>query len=100
MEYLKSADLAFFKSEPTLLDVFINDLEKEIPDAIKTNEILARITALETKILKLNSLLTLGNIPKKERLEGIKETLVAMSNLNLQINKKFEFEANNISRPN
>jgi hypothetical protein len=33
-------------------------------------------------------------VDKGTRLSAIKELLVAMSNLNLQINKKFELEAN------
>lgn len=97
--YLKTADLSFFKSEITLITTFINDFRTEIPKALSTNEINSRITALETKILKLNSLLLLDNIAKNEQLEGLKEVFVAFSNLNLQINKKLEFEANNISKP-
>ena len=50
-------------------------------------------------MLKLNSLLLLDNISKNEQLQGLKEVFVAFSNLNLQINKKLEFEANNISKP-
>ncbi len=96
---LKTAELSFFKSEITLITTFINDLKTETPIAVNTKEINARITALETKILKLNSLLLLDNIPKSEQIEGLKEVFVAFSNLNLQINKKFEFEANNILKP-
>ncbi len=97
--YLKTADLSFFKSDITLITTFINDFKTEIPKAVNTNEINARITALETKMLKLNSLLLLDNITKNEQLEGLKEVFVSFSNLNLQINKKLEFEANNISKP-
>jgi len=99
IEYLKTADLSFFKSDITLITTFINDFRTEIPKAVSTNEINSRITALETKMLKLNSLLLLDNISKNEQLEGLKEVFVGFSNLNLQINKKLEFEANNISRP-
>ena len=99
IEYLKTADLSFFKSDLTLISTFIIDFRTEIPKAVSTNEINSRITALETKMLKLNSLLLLDNIPKNEQLKGLKEVFVAFSNLNLQINKKLEFEANNISKP-
>jgi len=97
--YLKAADLSFFKSDISLITTFINDFRTEIPKAMSTNQINSRITVLETKMLKLNSLLLLDNISKKEQLQGIKEVFVAFSNLNLQINKKLEFEANNISKP-
>lgn len=99
IEYLKKADLSFFKNDITLMTAFINDFKAEIPNALKTNEINSRITALETKMLKLNSLLSLDNIPKNEQIEGVKEVFIAFSNLNLQINKKLEFEANNILKP-
>lgn len=100
IEYLKSADLSFLKSDISLIMAFINDFQAEIPNAANTNEINSRITALETKMLKLNSLLVLDNISKNQQLEGLKEVFVAFSNLNLQINKKLEFEANNILKPN
>lgn len=99
IEYLKTADLSFFKSDLTLISTFINDFRTEIPKAVSTNEINSRITVLETKMLKLNSLLLLDNMSKNEQLKGLKEVFVAFSNLNLQINKKLEFEANNIAKP-
>lgn len=99
IEYLKKADISFFKSDITLITTFLNDFRAELPKTLNTNEIKARITALETKILKLNSLLLLDNISKNEQIEGLKEVFVAFSNLNLQINKKLEFEAYNILKP-
>ena len=99
MEYLKKADLSFLKSDISLITTFINDFSAEIPKAINTNEINSRITALQTKLLKLNSLLLLDNISKGDQLDGLREVFIAFSNLNLQINKKLEFEKNNISKP-
>ena len=46
----------------TIIVTFINDFKTEIPKALSTNEINSRISALETKMLKLNSLLSLDNI--------------------------------------
>lgn len=100
IEYLRAADVSFFKTDITLIETFLNDLKAEVPKSLNTNEINSRITALETKILKLNSFLLLDNISKSDQIEGLKEVLVAFSNLNLQINKKLEFEANNITKPN
>ncbi|OUR98162.1 hypothetical protein A9Q86_13975 [Flavobacteriales bacterium 33_180_T64] len=93
---LKKVDFTFFKDDPTVIKVFLTDFELEMPESLQTNEILARITALETKALKLNSLLTINNMSKEEQIHGVKEFLITVSNLNLQINKKFEFEKNNI----
>ncbi|NRA94403.1 MAG: hypothetical protein HRU26_17335 [Psychroserpens sp.] len=99
IDLLKKADVSFYKSEITLITTFLNEFRTEIPQSLSTNEIMARMTVLETKVLKLHSLLVLDNISKEEQIEGIREVLIAYSNLNLQINKKLEFEANNILKP-
>ncbi|WP_299337795.1 hypothetical protein [uncultured Psychroserpens sp.] len=96
IEALKKADLNFFSTERLLLKTFFLEFRTEMPVNLQTNEILARITALDTKAQKLNSLLRLNNIEKQNKIVAIKELLVAVSNLNLQINKKFEFEKNNV----
>ncbi len=100
IELLKQADFSFYQTEITLITTFFNDLRAEIPKPLATKEINARLTVLDTKMQKLNSLLLLNNISKSNKLEGIQELLVAFSNLNLQINKKLEFEANDIFKPN
>lgn len=99
-ENLKKNDLTFFTNETTLIRTFLNDLRTEIPRSIQSNEIYARLTVVETTMLKLNSLLNLDNIEKEDKLKAIKDYLVAVSNLNLLINNKFEFESNNIEKPN
>ncbi|WP_298900898.1 hypothetical protein [uncultured Psychroserpens sp.] len=99
IELLKKADLSFFNGDLLLLKTFLTELRTEMPESLKTNEINARITALDTKAQKLNSLLSIPNISKEDRLQGIKELLITVSNLNLQINKKFEFEKNNVFKP-
>ncbi len=96
---LKKGSLDFFSQDRLLLTTFLAELQTEMPEELKTNEIMARLTALNTKAQKLHSLLTLDNIDKSERLQAIKEYLVTVSNLNLQMNKKFEFDKNNIVKP-
>ncbi|RKE98969.1 hypothetical protein [Ichthyenterobacterium magnum] len=100
IDFLKQGDLSFVKSEITLVDVFFAELKTQIPKSINTNAIASRLTVLETKFYKANDLLLIDNISKKEKLKGIKELLIAVSNLNLQIDKKFELETNNVKRPN
>lgn len=97
--FLQKGDQNFFKGETELLKTFTKELRGEMPLVIKTKEISARMTALDTKIQKLNSLLRLNTSTKTEKLKGIEEVLIAFSNLKLQINKKFEFDKNNILRP-
>lgn len=99
VESLKKGDLSFFKSERLLLNTFFLEFRNEMPENLQTNEIIARFTALDTKAQKLNSFLTLNNIEKQDQIVAIKEFLITASNLNLQINKKFEFEKNNILKP-
>jgi hypothetical protein len=98
IDYIHKADFSFFMGEKKVLKAFINDFKTEIPEAIKTAPIESRVVVLETKLLKLNSILKLDNVDKATKLSNVKELLIAMSNLNLQINKKFELEANLVGK--
>lgn len=98
IDYIHKADFSFFMGEKKVLKAFINDFKTEMPESIKTAPIESRIVVLETKLLKFNSLLKLDNVDKVARLRTVKELLIAMSNLNLQINKKFELEANLVGK--
>ncbi|MGM5469257.1 hypothetical protein ACS386_03185 [Flavobacteriaceae bacterium LMO-SS05] len=98
IDYIYKADFSFFSSEKKVMITFINDFKREMPETIKTTPIVSRISVLETMLLKLNSTLKLDNVDKATRLGTIKELLIAMSNLNLQINKKFELEANLVDK--
>ena len=99
ISYLKTADVTFFASEKDTLKAFIDSLRVNIPENLNTNPINARITALETRLLKLNEDLNLGNYPSEEKLKSIKELLIANSNLIFFINKKLEFDKNDVGRP-
>ncbi len=99
IDFLKRADLSFFEKERELMITFTSEFRSEMPVPLKTKEISARITALDTKLRKLNSLMHLSTSTKEEKLNGIEELLIAFRNLKLQINKKFEFEKNNVLRP-
>ena len=96
--YIRNADFSFFEAEQSVLKTFIVEFNEEMPASIKTAPILSRITAMETMMLKLNSLLRLDNIDKATRLNAVRDFLTTMSNLNLQINKKFELEANLVKK--
>lgn len=100
IDYIHKADFSFFMGEKKVLKAFINDFKTEMPESIKTAPIESRIVVLETKLLKFNSILKLDNVDKATRLSTVKELLIAMSNLNLQINKKFELEANIVDKNN
>ena len=96
---VKQADLSFFKNNTELLIAFIQDLKSTLPKSINSTSILARMTALETKMYKLESAVNLSYVHKDDLISAIKEFLISYSNLNFQINKKFEREAQNIQKP-
>ena len=77
----------------------MDDLKTTIPEAANTPAILARLKIVETSGYKLEDQLMLTQPKPKEVLAAIKEFLVSFSNLNLQINKKFEKESQNIQKP-
>ena len=99
IDYLKRADLSFFSGKNEILTTFLKDLRADMPQRVATPAIKERLIALETKLLKLHSTLKLSNAKKSEKLNNIKELLVATSNLHLQINKKFELESQVIEDP-
>ncbi|OBQ57148.1 hypothetical protein VQ01_01335 [Tamlana sp. s12] len=99
IEKVKASDLHFFKdNEKTIKDAF-KELKATIPGTIKSPSIEARILVVETKFYKLESLFNLGTTSEKELEASVEEVLVAFSNLNLQMNKKAEFDAINIVKP-
>ncbi|MEN3323576.1 hypothetical protein VP395_07545 [Mariniflexile soesokkakense] len=96
---IKKADLSFFHNNTKEIKELINNLKQTIPSNVNSPSILARISALETKILKLESLSNLSTTTKDELLTNIKEFLIAFSNLNLQMNKKTENDNIIIEKP-
>lgn len=96
---IKKGDLSFFNDNDETIKTLLKGLKRNIPKEINTSPILARITALETKLYKLKSLSNLSTTSKKELIATIKDFLVAFSNLNLQINKKIEFDTRKIEKP-
>ena len=96
---VKKGDLSFFNNNNKTIEDLLKNLKQAIPLEVNTESILARITALETKIYKLESLYKLSTTKKPELLELTKEFLVAFSNLNLQMNKKLEGDSIIIEKP-
>lgn len=96
---LKKADLIFFKDNDKEIQELLTNLKQAIPYEVNSASVMARITALETKLLKLESLSNLDTTSKTELLTTIKEFLVAFSNFNLQMNKKIENDNIIIEKP-
>ena len=96
---INKADLTFFKNNGKEIRELLATLKQTIPLEVNSAAIMARITALETKLLKLESLSNLDTTSKTELLSAIKEFLIAFSNLNLQMNKKIENDNIIIEKP-
>ncbi|MFB9053154.1 hypothetical protein ACFFVB_08690 [Formosa undariae] len=96
---LKAGDVSYFQGTSKAIETLSKEVLEGIPEVVNTPSIQARFLSLETKMLKLQSVLSLRNIPKPEQLQNVKETLIAYSNLNLQINKKYEKDSQNIEKP-
>lgn len=90
INYLRKADISFFNGDKELLQKFVQEFRLGIPKDLKTNPIISRVAIIETAILRFSDNLTLDNIPDQDKLNSVKEVLVAFSNLNYQINKKLE----------
>ncbi|MBJ7882098.1 hypothetical protein [Gelidibacter salicanalis] len=99
IELLKSGNLSFFRVEKDIMKEFIVELKIQQPPVVITPAIKSRMTVLETNLLRLQDLSNLDNIKKGDLLEAIKELLIADANLKLQMNKKFEKEAQQIQLP-
>jgi hypothetical protein len=96
---VKNGDLSFFNDNNKEIKELLKNLKQNIPIEVNTASILARITAFETKLYKLESLSNLATTTKPELIAVIKEFFVAFSNLNLQMNKKLEADTIIVEKP-
>ncbi|MDX1272147.1 MAG: hypothetical protein R3340_09965 [Bizionia paragorgiae] len=96
---VKIADLSFFTSDEEIFMSTVKELGTTIPIKINSDPIQARVLALTTKMYKLEETINLKTSDKKEKLSSIKDVLQAFSYLTLQVNKKYEKEAQNIIKP-
>jgi cysteinyl-tRNA synthetase len=99
VQNVKKGDLSYFNDNKKAIKTFLEEFMKTVPDTVNTPSVTARITALETKLYKLESLSNLETTTKQELGETIKEFLQAYSNLNFQMNKKLEKDSNQVEKP-
>ncbi|WAC01186.1 hypothetical protein N7U66_13725 [Lacinutrix neustonica] len=99
MGKLRTANFDFFKTDDEEFNTLLKDLKLTIPVSIDSDPVQARVLVLRTKLLKLREAIDLKTIEKKDRLIAVKELFQAFSYVTLQINKKFEKEAQNIIKP-
>ncbi|PQV48468.1 hypothetical protein CLV33_105328 [Jejuia pallidilutea] len=99
IENIKKADFSFFDEDEQSVFVLIKELRNTIPDTLKTQSVLSRITIVENMLYKLDETYKLRTTTTPELAASTKELLVAYSNLNFQLNKKLEKDSQNIVRP-
>lgn len=99
IEISKQGDFTFFKSDDEVFNTTLNDVETTTPLAIDSEAIKARVLILRTKLLKFRELINLNTANKNDKLIALKELFQSFSYVTLQINKKFEKEAQNIIKP-
>ncbi len=100
IESIKNADISYFEGDQKIMTALIQDLRSTIPEKMNNQSITARISALETKFHKLKSAVRISKTSKTELISTIREFFISFSNLNLQMNKKLEKEAQDISKTN
>ena len=93
---LKNADLSYFKSDKEVVETLIEEFATTVPEVIDNDAINARILIVQTMYYKLNSTINLSTSTNSELKKSITDLLEAYSNLNFQINKKFEKDSQKI----
>ena len=96
---LKNAEFSYFKSDKEVVETLIREFGETIPENIDTDAVNARILVVQNMYYKLNSTINLSTSTKDEFEKDITDLLEAFSNLNFQINKKFERDSQNIVKP-
>ncbi|HZW63654.1 MAG TPA: hypothetical protein VFF15_08445 [Flavobacteriaceae bacterium] len=94
----RQADFSFLNDNHEVLTAFLKSLQETLPEKINTPAVAARLKVLENAFLKLEDQLMRANAKENELLTAVKEVLNAYANVKLQINKKFEKEAQQITK--
>jgi hypothetical protein len=92
IEFLNQGDVSFFISEAKTINGTLDTLKLKQPKCFSNNAIDSRLMALDVQVNILNQNFILDNISDEVKIQSIKEVIGAVSNLNYQMNKKFEFD--------
>ena len=99
MDELKNGDLSQFKTDFKIVETLINEFTNTVPLNINEEAIQARVLIVKTMYFRLNNILNMPTSTKEEINKSITDLLESFSNLTYQINKKFERDSQNISKP-
>lgn len=99
IEEFKQGDMSHFDSDFETVETFMKEFTNTIPLMINNESIQARILAVETMYFRMNNVVKMNNASEDQIQKALVGLLEAFSNLNYQINKKFERDFQKISRP-
>lgn len=99
VSYIKNGDFSYFNDNKQAITALFKGLYNNMPELLNENSILARIKTVETKFYQLESLINLDTTTGTELMDGLKQFLFAINNLDLQMNKIIELQNQNIIKP-
>ncbi len=100
IEDLKIPDFSFFENNDVPIEDLIIETHDTLPEKFSTQAILSRITIIESMLYKTKEIIEIHANDRAQLLIAVKDLSEAFSNLNFQLNKKIEKDAQNIERPN
>ncbi len=100
MGELKKGDLSHFRTDKKIVETLMSEFTNTLPLHLNEESIQARILIVKTMYLKLNNVINMSTSNLDDIQKALKDLLESFSNLNYQINKKFERDSQNVSKPN
>lgn len=99
MEDLKKGELGHFRTDKKIVETLMSEFTNTVPLYLNEESIQARILIVKTMYLKLNNVINMSTSEVTEIEKAIKDLLESFSNLNYQINKKFERDSQSVMKP-
>jgi hypothetical protein len=99
VEELKNGDFSHFKTDKKIVETLMDEFTNTLPLHLNEESIQARILIVKTMYLKLNNIINMSTSTEDETKKAIQDFLISFSNLNYQINKKFERDSQNVTKP-
>jgi len=99
MDELRNGDLSHFKTDKEIVETLIDEFTNTLPLHLNDESIQARILTVRTMYLKLNNIINMSTSTEEDIKKAVKDLLESFSNLNYQINKKFERDSQNVTKP-
>ena len=99
VEELKKGELGHFRTDKKIVETLMTEFTNTLPLYLNEESIQARILIVKTMYLKLNNVINMSTSEVTEIENAIQNLLESFSNLNYQINKKFERDSQSATKP-